>query len=145
MFRHQIHNTERERKEVMKEEDILRKKYGTEPPYRVPDSYFEQLTSDVMSALPERQIPPPSVRPTTTHRLRILWYAAAIVAGLVFYIGLHPFGQTDNVSPSSEQNFFTEAPSGFATSNDNSDDIDEWLDYTMMNNSEIEYYLTKAN
>lgn len=39
----------------MKEEDNILKKVGKENVFRVPDGYFENLTSEVMSRLPERK------------------------------------------------------------------------------------------
>lgn len=39
----------------MKEEDILMKKLGKENPFKVPEGYFENLTSEVMNKLPEKE------------------------------------------------------------------------------------------
>ena len=39
----------------MKEEDILLKKLGKENSFKVPDGYFENLTSEVMNKLPEKE------------------------------------------------------------------------------------------
>lgn len=39
----------------MKEEDKIQKKIGTENPFRVPEGYFENLTSEVMNRLPEKE------------------------------------------------------------------------------------------
>lgn len=128
----------------MKEEDILSKKYGKETPYQVPDSYFEQLTSDVMNALPQRT-EVPSVRPAKIHRLHPLWYVAAAVTGLLFYLGLrHPASQPSSATGTPAE-YLSIGDSENGISAEDSDDIDAWLDYTMMNNSEIEYYLTVAN
>ena len=33
----------------MKEEDFIRKKYGSGNPFKVPEGYFEQFTSELMS------------------------------------------------------------------------------------------------
>ena len=41
----------------MKEEDNILKKVGKENVFRVPDGYFENLTSEVMSRLPEKETP----------------------------------------------------------------------------------------
>ena len=41
---------------LMKEEDKLLKKIGTENPFRVPEGYFEGFTSDLMSRLPEKDV-----------------------------------------------------------------------------------------
>lgn len=39
----------------MKEEDNILKKVGTENAFRVPDGYFENLTSEIMNRLPEKE------------------------------------------------------------------------------------------
>ena len=39
----------------MKEEDNILKQIGTDNPFRVPDGYFENLTSEVMNRLPEKE------------------------------------------------------------------------------------------
>lgn len=60
----------------MKEEDFIRKKYGSGNPFKVPEEYFEQFTSELMSKLPEKEMKPvlsmPSRRRT---RIRTLWYS----------------------------------------------------------------------
>ena len=70
----------------MKEEDFIRKKYGSGNPFKVPEEYFEQFTSELMSKLPEKEMKPvlsmPSRRRT---RIRTLWYAvAAALCGAMF-------------------------------------------------------------
>ena len=58
----------------MKEEDFIRKKYGSGNPFKVPEGYFEQFTSELMSKLPEKEMKPvlsmPSRRRT---RMRTIW------------------------------------------------------------------------
>ena len=39
----------------MKEEDTLLKKLGKENSFKVPEGYFENLTSEVMNKLPEKE------------------------------------------------------------------------------------------
>ena len=41
----------------MKEEDTLLKKLGKENSFKVPEGYFENLTSEVMNKLPEMDKP----------------------------------------------------------------------------------------
>ncbi len=38
----------------MRQEDILKEKYGTDAGFRVPDGYFDNLNSAIMSKLPLR-------------------------------------------------------------------------------------------
>ena len=42
----------------MKEEDFIRKKYCSGNPFKVPEEYFEQFTSELMSKLPEKEMKP---------------------------------------------------------------------------------------
>ena len=39
----------------MKEEDNIRKKVSTENPFTVPEGYFDNLTDEIMSKLPEKE------------------------------------------------------------------------------------------
>ena len=41
----------------MKEEDYMLKKIGTENAFHVPEGYFENLTSEIMNRLPEKEKP----------------------------------------------------------------------------------------
>jgi isocitrate dehydrogenase len=66
----------------MKEEDILLKKLGKENSFKVPDGYFENLTSEVMNKLPEKEkvvFKEESV--STWTRLKPLLYLAAMFVG----------------------------------------------------------------
>lgn len=40
---------------MMKEENILRKRYGKENHFQVPEGYFDKLTEQVMANLPEQE------------------------------------------------------------------------------------------
>ena len=63
----------------MKEEDILLKKLGKENSFKVPDGYFENLTSEVMNKLPEKEKVVFKEEPVSTWtRLKPLLYLAAI-------------------------------------------------------------------
>ena len=42
----------------MKEEDELMKKFGTDNPFNVPESYFDNLTEEIMGKLPEKETIP---------------------------------------------------------------------------------------
>ena len=42
--------------ERMKEEDNILKKVGRENSFKVPEGYFENLTSEVMGKLPEKEL-----------------------------------------------------------------------------------------
>ena len=40
----------------MKEEEFIRKKYGSGNTFKVPEGYFELFTSELMSKLPEKEM-----------------------------------------------------------------------------------------
>ena len=74
----------------MKEEDILLKKLGKENSFKVPDGYFENLTSEVMNKLPEKEkvvfkdfIMEPIMAPAVRSLPR-----AAVATGLVLWCSL---------------------------------------------------------
>ena len=63
----------------MKEEDNILKKVGKENIFRVPDGYFENLTSEVMSRLPEKETPAIIKRePTKWERFKPWVYMTAM-------------------------------------------------------------------
>lgn len=71
----------------MKEEDILMKKIGKEPSFKVPEGYFENLTSEVMNKLPEKEkVALEEVPVTTWKRLKPLLYMAAMFVGAALII-----------------------------------------------------------
>ena len=71
----------------MKEEDILLKKLGKENYFKVPDGYFENLTSEVMNKLPEKEKVVFKEEPVSTWtRLKPLLYMAAMFVGAALII-----------------------------------------------------------
>lgn len=76
-----------ERRKLMKEEDKILKKVGKENPFRVPDGYFENLTSEVMSRLPEKEKPAILQKePTMWERVRPWVYMTAMFIGAALII-----------------------------------------------------------
>ncbi|EGF57576.1 hypothetical protein HMPREF9446_01656 [Bacteroides fluxus YIT 12057] len=76
-----------ERRKLMKEEDKILKKVGTENPFRVPDDYFENLTSEVMSRLPEKEKPAILQKePTRWEKVRPWLYMTAMFIGAALII-----------------------------------------------------------
>ena len=66
----------------MKEEDTLLKKIGKEHSFKVPDGYFENLTSEVMNKLPEKEkVAFKEEHISTWTRLKPLFYMAAMFVG----------------------------------------------------------------
>ena len=71
----------------MKEEDILLKKLGKEDSFKVPDGYFENLTSEMMNKLPEKEKVVFKEEPVSTWtRLKPLLYMAAMFVGAALII-----------------------------------------------------------
>lgn len=71
----------------MKEEDNILKKVGKENVFRVPDGYFENLTSEVMSRLPEKETPVIIKRePTKWERIKPWLYMTAMFVGAALII-----------------------------------------------------------
>ena len=67
----------------MKEEDTLLKKLGKENSFKVPEGYFENLTSEVMNKLPEKEKVTLKEEPVSTWtRLKPLLYMAAMFIGV---------------------------------------------------------------
>ncbi len=71
----------------MKEEDNILRKVGTENSFRVPEGYFENLTSQVMNQLPPKEKPVIIQKePTRFERLKPWLYMAAMFVGAAFII-----------------------------------------------------------
>ena len=71
----------------MKEEDIILKKLGKEDSFKVPGGYFENLTSEVMNKLPEKEKVVFKEEPVSTWtRLKPLLYMAAMFVGAALII-----------------------------------------------------------
>ena len=79
---------------LMKEEDKLLKKIGTENPFRVPEGYFEGFTSDLMSRLPEKEKTDVHREPTTWEKVRPWLYTAAMFIGAALIIRVASPGET---------------------------------------------------
>ena len=71
----------------MKEEDKLQKMIGTENPFRVPEGYFENLTSEVMNKLPEKEkVTAVRNEPTMWQKVRPWLYMTAMFIGAALII-----------------------------------------------------------
>ena len=75
---------------MMKEDEILKNKYGNTRPFKVPEGYFETLEDRVMTAIPHEQHPK-CVQIKVHRPLYLRPYAwisatAAIVIGFLFII-----------------------------------------------------------
>ena len=110
------------------EESYLNSKMSRENHFRVPDGYFDQLTSSVMSRLPADQ-----QKPARSFVLRPLLYAAAIACIALVCVGVY-FNR--NVQPMETE------PQVTASATISDSYIDEAADYMMMDHQDIYACLT---
>ena len=68
-----------------KEENIL-KKVGTKNPFQVPDHYFEEVTQEIMSKLPEKEPMPMMAEPTLWERVKPWVYMTAMFCGIMLSV-----------------------------------------------------------
>lgn len=109
------------------EEKYIREKVGQKNPFTVPEGYFDQLTSQVMSQLPERR------QKSRVVQLRKWFYAAACVTAVaVMGLTYHFHQQADD-----------QAVVASVDSNTDNSYIDEAADYAMLDNTEIYAYLAE--
>lgn len=79
----------------MKEEDKLLRTVGTENPFRVPEGFFENLTSEVMNRLPEKETPAYEQKePTLWDKVKPWMYMAAMFVGAALIIRVASSDQT---------------------------------------------------
>lgn len=128
---------------MIKEEQILKSRYGTQSPFRVPEGYFDELASRVMASVPESQPALDMQSESASQGARIvpMWRRAvvskvAVIAGVVLLLGGASIGI--GTSLSSRQAGKSVASGGWASvmhSEDSS--FDEAADYAMLDNQDI--------
>ena len=124
----------------MTEENIIRAHDSGRRPFTTPEGYFESFTERLMSRLPEKDAAQPATPLRAKHvglspMRRLMRYAAAVIiaAGCIgggMYI-LDRNSQAPTVATLADD-MVTE------------DNIDDILDYEMLSNNQIAYYLTEA-
>lgn len=65
------------------EEDYIRRHAGKKDPFRVPEGYFDHLTEDIMSRLPEQSARPAEERPGLGARIKPWLYMAAMFVAIL--------------------------------------------------------------
>lgn len=123
---------------LMKEEDKLLKKIGTENPFRVPEGYFEGFTSDLMSRLPEKEKTDVHREPTTWEKVRPWLYMAAMFIGAALIIRVASPGET--VSNGQQQQQIAADESDIEM-----EYIRTAIENTMMDNYSLYVYLSDEN
>lgn len=66
----------------MRHEDRLKDKFGTDPGFRVPEGYFEELNLKIMESLPAYPEAPRTVELSLWQRVKPYVYLAAMFAGI---------------------------------------------------------------
>lgn len=128
---------------MIKEEQILKSRYGTQSSFRVPEGYFDELASRVMASVLESQpaLDMQSESASQGARFVPMWRRAvvrkvAVIAGVVLLLGGASIGI--GTSLSSRQAGKSVASGGWASvmhSEDSS--FDEAADYAMLDNQDI--------
>ena len=123
----------------MKEEDILLKKLGKEDSFKVPGGYFENLTSEVMNKLPEKEKVVFKEEPVSTWtRLKPLLYMAAMFVGAALIIRV---ASTDHKSVADIDVAATEIETEVISD----EMIDMALDRAMLDDYSLYVYLSDAS
>ena len=123
----------------MKEEDTLLKKIGKEHSFKVPDGYFENLTSEVMNKLPEKEkVAFKEEHVSTWTRLKPLFYMAAMFIGAALIIRV----ASSNHQPATVDDQLTANDAGTEVVLD--EYIDVALDRSMLDDYSLYVYLSDA-
>ena len=124
----------------MKEEDILLKKLGKENSFKVPEGYFENLTSEVMNKLPEKEKVTFKEEPVSTWtRLKPLLYMAAMFVGAALIIRV---ASTDHKPVTADDVAVTEVDTEVVVSDEM---IDVAVDRAMLDDYSLYVYLSDAS
>lgn len=124
----------------MKEEDILLKKLGKEDSFKVPGGYFENLTSEVMNKLPEKEKVVFKEEPVSTWtRLKPLLYMAAMFVGAALIIRV---ASTDHKPVTADDVAVTEVDTEVVVSDEM---IDVAVDRAMLDDYSLYVYLSDAS
>ena len=125
--------------ERMKEEDNILKKVGRENSFKVPEGYFENLTSEVMNKLPEKEkVAFKEEHISTWTRLKPLFYMAAMFIGAALIIRV----ASSNHQPATVDDQLTANDAGTEVVSD--EYIDVALDRSMLDDYSLYVYLSDA-
>lgn len=125
-------------------EDKLRQHVGTKDPFKVPEGYFDTFADRLQSRID--QMPKAEKKPTK--RVRLVpkaWFAAAASIVIVASVGLSvmvPKWKTGNAESTKMSSMELAKASESEISSMEEAYFDE-LDYAMIDNNEIAYYLTE--
>ena len=119
----------------MMEEKYLIEKVGKENPFRVPEGYFDTLSSQIMAKVEAEGVAPRDIKAGKEKRAKVLWlrpvlYAAASVCALFISVVAYQSHSDKDVT----------APTQTVVANNQmlmDDYFDEAADYVMLDNQDI--------
>ena len=122
------------------EEKYLIEKVGKENPFKVPEGYFDTLSSQIMAKVEAEGVAPRDIKAGKEKRAKVVWlrpvlYAAASVCALFISV----------VAYQSHSDKGTAAPTQTVVANNQmlmDDYFDEAADYVMLDNQDIYAYLS---
>lgn len=124
----------------MKEEDKILRKVGTDNHFTVPEGYFENLTSEVMNKLPEKEKSAFTLRePTKWDKIKPWLYMAAMFVGAALIIRVASSGGNKSIEDKA-----VTAETEKTTEPVSDQYIDAVLDHSMMDDYSLYVYLTDA-
>ncbi|WP_294471069.1 hypothetical protein [uncultured Bacteroides sp.] len=124
----------------MKEEDILIKKLGKENSFKVPEGYFENLTSEVMNKLPEKEkVIFEEEHNSTWTKVKPFLYLAAMFVGAALIIRV---ASSDHKSAAVDDMAVVETVDTEVISDEM---LDVALDRAMMDDYSLYVYLSDAS
>lgn len=118
---------------MITEEEHLIKQFGKQHPFRVPEGYFDNLTSEIMAKLPEQKAETVVMKPLWQRYVRTLAAVAASVA--VVLVTVYTFTSRQNSSSNAMNASLTTEKSNSYTA------IDEAVDYAMLDNEDMYAYV----
>lgn len=127
----------------MREEDIIRKKFGKKEPFTVPENYFADFADRLMNELPEKNAPVVNKPAAKVRHLRY-WLATVAVLCSVAITGAWIYLRQASASKTPVASVSVECDLN-VTSETESVYMEDMLDYALVDNSEIAMYLTGTN
>lgn len=127
----------------MREEDIIRKKFGKKELFTVPENYFADFADRLMNELPEKNAPVVNKPAAKVRHLRY-WLATAAVLCSVAVTGAWVYLRQASASKTPVASVSVEHDLNVAPETE-SVYMEDMLDYALVDNSEIAMYLTGTN
>jgi hypothetical protein len=118
-----------------KDEKFLAERFGKKHPFEVPDGYFDDFASRLMSQLPEKEDRIIKLQPIHRSYRRWIVLAAASAMIAVFSLGTYMHNE-DRIFVSNSQNHVVHKV------NNGYNVLDETVDYSMIDNEDIYAYVS---